>query len=136
VVNGFGCFPEKVLSAKNTGSFILDDFEHEIGTNFVVRGKGLVVLTSCSHRGVINTIRQAQAASGIQKVHAIIGGFHIVPPLSDEYIRQVIAAFKEINPDYLIPGHCAGERFYDLVRAEMPDKVIRSAVGTRFVFGA
>ena len=121
---------------KRTGGFILDDFEHEIGTNFVVKGKGLVVLTSCSHRGVINTIRQAQAASGIQKVHAIIGGFHIVPPLTDEYIRQVIATFKEINPDYLIPGHCAGERFYDLVRAELPSKVIRSAVGTRFVFGA
>jgi 7,8-dihydropterin-6-yl-methyl-4-(beta-D-ribofuranosyl)aminobenzene 5'-phosphate synthase len=136
VVNGFGCFPEKVSSAKNTGRFILDDFEHEIGTNFAVRGRGLVVLTSCSHRGVINTIRQAQAASGIQKVHAVIGGFHIVPPLTDEYILQVIATFKEINPDYLIPGHCAGERFYDLVRAEMPDKVIRSAVGTRFVFGA
>jgi hypothetical protein len=47
-----------------------------------------------------------------------------------------IAAFKEINPEYLIPGHCAGERFYDLVRAEMPDKVIHSAVGTRFVFAA
>src|SRR6201981_1045878 len=134
--NGFGCFPEKVSSAKNTGSFIPDDFEHEIGTNYVVKGQGLVVLTSCSHRGVINTIKQAQHASGIQKVHAVIGGFHIVPPLTDEYIRQVIAAFKEINPDYLIPGHCAGERFYDLVRAEMPNKVIRSAVGTRFVFGA
>src|SRR5258707_13377034 len=136
IVNGFGCFPEQVSATKNTGSFIPDDFEHEIGTNFVVRGKGLVVLTSCSHRGVINTIRQAQAASGIQNVHAIVGGFHIVPPLTDEYIRQVIAAFKEINPDYLIPGHCAGERFYDLVRAELPDKVIRSAVGTRFAFGA
>jgi 7,8-dihydropterin-6-yl-methyl-4-(beta-D-ribofuranosyl)aminobenzene 5'-phosphate synthase len=43
---------------------------------------------------------------------------------------------KEIDPDYLIPGHCAGERFYDLVRTEMPDKVIRSAVGTRFIFEA
>jgi len=85
------------------------------------------VLTSCSHRGVINTIRQAQAASGIQKVHAIIGGFHIVPPLTDEYIRQVIAAFKEINPDYLIPGHCAGERFYDLVRAELPRTYLKIA---------
>ena len=52
-----------------------------------------------------------------------------MPPLTDEYIRQVIAAFKEINPDYLIPGHCAGERFCDLVRAEMPDKVICPAVG-------
>jgi 7,8-dihydropterin-6-yl-methyl-4-(beta-D-ribofuranosyl)aminobenzene 5'-phosphate synthase len=136
IVNGFGCFSEKVPPAKNTGSFIPDDFEHEIGTNYLVKGKGLVVLTSCSHRGVINTIKQAQAASGIRKVHAVIGGFHIVPPLTEEYIRQVIAAFKEINPDYLIPGHCAGERFYDLVRAEMPDKVIRSAVGTRFVFEA
>jgi len=134
IVNGFGCFPEKVSPAKNTGTFILDDFEHEIATNFVLKGKGLVILTSCSHRGVINTIKQAQAASGIQKVHALIGGFHIVPPLDDDYIRQIIAAFKEIKPDYLIPGHCAGERFYDLLRAEMPEKVIRSAVGTRFIF--
>src|SRR6267143_6616328 len=136
VVNGFGCFPDKMSPAKNTGSFIPDDFEHEIGTNFVVKGKGLVVLTSCSHRGVINTIKQAQAASGIQKVHAVIGGFHIVPPLTDEYMHQVIATLKEINPDYLIPGHCAGERVYELVRAELPDKVIHSAVGARFVFGA
>src|SRR5438309_10037484 len=136
IVNGFGCFPEKITPAKNTGTFIPDDFEHEIATNFVVQGKGLVVLTSCSHRGVINTVRQAQAASGIQKVHAVIGGFHIVPPLTDEYMQQVIATLKDINPDYLIPGHCAGERFYDLVRAEMPDKVIRSAVGARFIFGA
>lgn len=135
VVNGFGCFPDKMPAAKNTGKFIVDDFEHEIATNFVVKGKGLVVLTSCSHRGVINTIKQAQVASGIQKVHAVVGGFHIVPPLTDEYIRQVIATLEEINPDYLIPGHCAGERFYDLVRAEMPDKVIHAAVGARFIFG-
>src|ERR1700694_350299 len=67
ITNGFGCFPDKLPAAKNTGSFIPDDFEHEIGTNFVVKGKGLVVLTSCSHRGVINTIKQAQVASGIQK---------------------------------------------------------------------
>jgi 7,8-dihydropterin-6-yl-methyl-4-(beta-D-ribofuranosyl)aminobenzene 5'-phosphate synthase len=136
VVNGFGCFPDKMPPAKNTGTFIPDDFEHEIGTNFVVKGKGLVVLTSCSHRGVINTIKQAQVASGLQKVHAVIGGFHIVPPLDDNYIRQVLATMKEINPDYLIPGHCSGERFYDLARNELGDKVIHSAVGTRFVFEA
>jgi len=125
-----------LILPRNTGTFIPDDFEHEIGTNFVVKGKGLVVLTSCSHRGVINTIRQAQVASGLQKVHAVIGGFHIVPPLDDNYIRQVLATMKEINPDYLIPGHCSGDRFCDLARNELGDKVIHSAVGTRFVFGA
>jgi len=136
VVNGFGCFPEKMSPTKNTGTYIPDDFEHEIGTNFVVKGKGLVVLTSCSHRGVINTVRQAQAASGVQKVHAVIGGFHIVPPLDDAYIRMVLADFKEINPDYLMLGHCSGDRFYDLARDALGDKVIHSAVGTRFVFEA
>jgi 7,8-dihydropterin-6-yl-methyl-4-(beta-D-ribofuranosyl)aminobenzene 5'-phosphate synthase len=136
VVNGFGCFPDKMSPAKNTGTFIPEDFEHEISTNFVVKGKGLVVLTSCSHRGVINTIRQAQAASGIQKVHAVIGGFHIVPPLDDAYIHQFVATLQEINPDYLIPGHCSGDRFYDLARDAMGDKVIHSAVGMRLVFTA
>jgi 7,8-dihydropterin-6-yl-methyl-4-(beta-D-ribofuranosyl)aminobenzene 5'-phosphate synthase len=136
VVNGFGCFPEKVIASKNTGEFIPDDFEHEIGTNFLLKGKGLVVLTSCSHRGIINTIKQAQAASGVQKVHAVLGGFHLVPPLTDEYFRQVIAALKEINPDYLMPAHCVGEPFYDMVRSEMPGKVYQSNVGTRYLFTA
>jgi 7,8-dihydropterin-6-yl-methyl-4-(beta-D-ribofuranosyl)aminobenzene 5'-phosphate synthase len=136
IVNGFGCFPDKMAPAKNTGTFIPDDFEHEIGTNFVVKGKGLVVLTSCSHRGIINAIKQAQAVSGLQKVHAVIGGFHIVPPLDDDYMRLVITTLKEIDPDYLIPGHCSGDRFYDLARNELGDKVIHSAVGTRFVFAA
>ena len=134
IVDGFGCFPDKVTPAKNTGTFVPDDFEHEIGTNFMLKGKGLVVVTSCSHRGIINTIRQAQAASGVEKVHAVIGGFHLVPPLNDDYFRQVIAALKEINPDYLVPAHCVGEPFYDMVRQEMPGKVFQSNVGTRYTF--
>lgn len=134
IVDGFGCFPDKVAPAKNTGNFIPDDFEHEIGTNFMLKDRGLVILTSCSHRGIINTIRQAQVASGVQKVHAIIGGFHLVPPLTDDYFRQIIAALKDINPDYLMPAHCVGEPFYDMVRREMPGKVFQSNVGTRYTF--
>jgi 7,8-dihydropterin-6-yl-methyl-4-(beta-D-ribofuranosyl)aminobenzene 5'-phosphate synthase len=136
IFDGFGCFPEKMPAEKNTGGYIPDDFEHEIATTYMVKGKGLVVLTSCSHRGVINTVRQAKAASGIDKVHAVIGGFHVVPPLGDDYINKTIEEFKEINPDYLITAHCTGDRFYDLARAALGDKVIHSAVGTRFVFGA
>jgi hypothetical protein len=86
-------------AAKSVGQYIPDDFDHEIATSYMVKGKGLVVLTSCSHRGVINAVQQAQKVSGIDKVHAVIGGFHIVPPLGDDYIRQTIAAFQEIDPD-------------------------------------
>jgi 7,8-dihydropterin-6-yl-methyl-4-(beta-D-ribofuranosyl)aminobenzene 5'-phosphate synthase len=136
IFDGFGCYPEKMPATKNTGQYIPDDFDHELATSYVVKDKGLVVLTSCSHRGVINAVRQAMAASGIDKVHAVIGGFHIVPPLGDDYINKTIAEFKAIGPDHLIVGHCTGDRFYDLARQALGDKVLHSAVGTRFVFGA
>jgi 7,8-dihydropterin-6-yl-methyl-4-(beta-D-ribofuranosyl)aminobenzene 5'-phosphate synthase len=132
---GFGCFADDMPPEKNTGAYIPDDFDHEIATNYVVKDKGLVVLTSCSHRGVINTVRQAMAASGIDKVHAVVGGFHVVPPLGDDYINKTIEEFRAIDPKYLIVGHCTGDRFYDLARAALGDKVIHSAVGTRLVFG-
>jgi 7,8-dihydropterin-6-yl-methyl-4-(beta-D-ribofuranosyl)aminobenzene 5'-phosphate synthase len=135
IFDGFGCYPEKMPADKNTGDYITDDFDHELATNYLIKDKGLVVLTSCSHRGVINTVRQAMAASGVDKVHAVLGGFHIVPPLDDSYIRKVIEEFKAIDPDYLIVGHCTGDRFYDLARTALGDKVIHSAVGMRFVFG-
>jgi 7,8-dihydropterin-6-yl-methyl-4-(beta-D-ribofuranosyl)aminobenzene 5'-phosphate synthase len=136
ITDGFGCFPDRLPPSRSSETFIPDDFQHEIATNFLLKGKGLVVLTSCSHRGVVNTVRQAQLASGVQKVHAIIGGMHLVPPLTSDYIRETVANLKEINPDYIIPGHCSGETFYEIAKAEMPGKVIPSIVGTRFTFGA
>ena len=133
--DGFGCFAEDMPAEKNTGTYIPDDFDHEIATNYVVKDQGLVVLTSCSHRGVINTVRQAIAASGVNKVLAVVGGFHVVPPLGDDYINKTIEEFRAIDPKYLIVGHCTGDRFYDLARAALGDKVIHSAVGMRLVFG-
>ena len=134
IFDGFGCFPEDMPKEKNTGTYIPDDFDHEIATVYNVKGRGLVVLTSCSHRGVINTVRSAMSASGIDKVHAVIGGFHVVPPLGDDYINNTIEEFRAIDPKYLIVGHCTGDRFYDLARAALGDKVIHSAVGTRLIF--
>jgi 7,8-dihydropterin-6-yl-methyl-4-(beta-D-ribofuranosyl)aminobenzene 5'-phosphate synthase len=133
VKGGLGCYAQKLPENERTQTIVPDQFRHEIATAFNLKGKGLVLLTSCSHRGVVNAIKQAQAASGIEKVHAVIGGFHLAP-YQDEYVQQTVAALKEINIDYVIPLHCTGEPFYDKARVEMPGKVLRSYTGTRFVF--
>ncbi len=65
-------------------------------------------------------------------VHAVIGGFHIVRPLNDDYINKAIEEFRQLDPDYLITAHCTGDRFYDLACEALCDKVIHSAAGTRF----
>jgi 7,8-dihydropterin-6-yl-methyl-4-(beta-D-ribofuranosyl)aminobenzene 5'-phosphate synthase len=135
MMGGLGCDPALAPATKNTGTYIPDDFQHEIATSYLVKDRGLVVLTSCSHRGVLNTIKQAQAAAGTDRLHAVVGGFHLVPPLTDDYVRRSVAEMKAMNPDFVIPAHCAGERFYDIARAEMPGRILRSAVGTRVTFG-
>lgn len=136
VREGLGCFPERLPADKRAAvSLVPDDFEHEQATAFVVRGKGLVVLTSCGHRGVVNSVRAAQRASGVDKVHAVLGGFHLAPH-PPEYLRQTVAALREIDPDWLIPMHCSGEPFIAIAQQEMGERVIRSSTGTRFTFAA
>ena len=133
VEHGLGCYADKLPEDERTKTAVPDQFRHEIATAFNLKGRGLVVLTSCSHRGVVNAIKQAQAASGVTKVHAVIGGFHLAP-YKEDYVRETITELKEINLDYVIPLHCSGEPFYEMAKAEMPTKLLRSYTGTRFVF--
>jgi 7,8-dihydropterin-6-yl-methyl-4-(beta-D-ribofuranosyl)aminobenzene 5'-phosphate synthase len=134
VNQGIGCYADRLPEDERTKAVIPDQFRHEIATAFNLRGRGLIVVTSCSHRGVINAIKQAQTASGVNKVHAVIGGFHLAP-YKEDYVRDTIDALKEIDIDYVIPLHCTGEPFYEMAKAEMPTKLLRSYTGTRFVFG-
>jgi len=135
VDHGIGCYADKLPEDERTKAVIPDQFQHEIATAFNLRGRGLIVLTSCSHRGVINAIKQAQAVSGINKIHAVIGGFHLAP-YNEDYVRDTITALKGIDIDYVIPLHCTGEPFYEMAKAEIPNKLLRSYTGTRFVFAA
>jgi 7,8-dihydropterin-6-yl-methyl-4-(beta-D-ribofuranosyl)aminobenzene 5'-phosphate synthase len=78
-----GCYPGKFSEEERKLGIIPDQFRHEIATAYNLKGRGLVVLTSCSHRGVVNAIKGAQAASGVNQIHAVIGGFHLAPHKED-----------------------------------------------------
>jgi 7,8-dihydropterin-6-yl-methyl-4-(beta-D-ribofuranosyl)aminobenzene 5'-phosphate synthase len=130
-----GCAPAAMPEAKRNLTKVPDDFQHEQATAYHVKGRGLVVMTSCGHRGIVNSVRTAIKVSGVDKVHAILGGFHLAPH-APEYQRQTLAELQTFNPDVLIPMHCSGESFISMVQQAMPDRFIRSSTGTRFTFGA
>lgn len=133
--DGIGCAPEDLPAEKRTLAIVPDDFQHEQATCFHVKDKGLVVITSCGHRGIVNSVLGAMKVSGTDKIHAVIGGFHLAPT-SEEYVRSTVAALKELKPDYLIPMHCTGTKFYEIAKQVMPGRVLLSSTGTRFIFGA
>jgi 7,8-dihydropterin-6-yl-methyl-4-(beta-D-ribofuranosyl)aminobenzene 5'-phosphate synthase len=130
-----GCEYSHYTAAEVQGKFVPDEHPHEHATCFNIRGKGLVVISSCGHVGILNSVRQAQEVSGIQKVHAIVGGFHLGPAAAD-YLKQVVAEIKKLEPDVLIPMHCSGLNFTLEAQAQMPGSVISTSTGSRLIFSA
>lgn len=117
------------------GELVQDLFWGEHATAYHVRNRGLVVISACGHAGIINSIRQVQTATGIDKVQAVIGGFHLALA-PDEIVAKTVEALKAIDPDYLIPMHCTGFNTIAAIQREMPTKLILPSTGTRVVFGA
>ena len=117
------------------GDLVADNFQGEHATAFNLKDRGLVIITSCGHAGVVNSVRQVQKATGIEKVHAIVGGFHLAPA-PEEIVAKTVAAFKAIDPDYVIPAHCTGLNTIMAVHREMPAKLVMPSTGTRVIFGA
>ena len=74
-----------------------------------IKGKGLVIVTGCSHAGIVNITKQAVTLSGIEKIHGIIGGFHLIEA-SESRIKKTAQALKGFNPDWVYAGHCTGFR--------------------------
>ncbi|MBU3954354.1 MAG: MBL fold metallo-hydrolase [Proteobacteria bacterium] len=101
-----------------------------------LRGKGLIVLSGCAHSGIANTVKYAQEITGIDKVHAIMGGFHLTGPEFSPIIETTVNALKDINPDFIIPTHCTGRNAMMRIQKEMPEQYLLNMAGTRMVFKA
>ncbi len=101
-----------------------------------VRGKGLVVLSSCSHSGVINVLHHVRRVTGIDHVHGFIGGLHLTGGLFEGIMPQTVEELIALSPDLIVPGHCTGWKATHAVGRALPDAFMASNVGTTFTFHA
>jgi len=81
---------------------LADDLALVINTDF-----GLVVILGCAHRGIVNTLRQAQQLTGKELVYAVIGGTHLYRA-SKERIEKTIVDLKKMGVQRLGVSHCTG----------------------------
>lgn len=75
----------------------------------VVEGQGLVVLTGCSHAGIVNIVRHGLALTGSHELAAVIGGLHLVEA-DESRIDRTVAALEALHPKLVAAGHCTGFR--------------------------
>jgi len=140
IKDGLGCDPNAYMNHHFTPEELAgkpqpDQHWHEHATCFRLGDRGLVVITSCGHGGIINTLRRAQQISGVEKIYALVGGFHLAPA-PDDYLRQIMAELKKFNLEHIMPMHCSGQNFVDLAQKEMPEKLVLCGTGSSFTFTA
>ena len=100
-----------------------------------VAGRGLFVLTGCGHSGIVNILRYVRRLTGIDRLHAVVGGFHLSGPAFEPIIGPTCDALAELAPDHLVPAHCSGLRAVRALADRMPDAFVQNSVGTRLDFG-
>jgi 7,8-dihydropterin-6-yl-methyl-4-(beta-D-ribofuranosyl)aminobenzene 5'-phosphate synthase len=123
------------LMVERDGEIVQDTFLGEQSLIANVRGRGLVVVTSCSHRGIVGICRNAVRVTGIEKIHAVVGGFHL-SGLDDERVSRVVDAFRELGVDHVVPQHCTGIEAIAAIYHRLPAQMVVSSVGSTFTFGA
>ena len=70
--------------------------------------------------------------TGIEKGHAVIGGFHLTGA-KPELIQKTIAGIKAIGPDYIVPTHCTGFAAITAFAQAMPNQFILNTAGTKYI---
>jgi 7,8-dihydropterin-6-yl-methyl-4-(beta-D-ribofuranosyl)aminobenzene 5'-phosphate synthase len=125
-------FPK--AEAKINGEWVIDPFKDDQAIAIKVKNKGLVIIGGCSHAGIINTIEYARKITKTDKVHAVLGGFHLTGSQFEPIITPTIEEMKRIKPDYIIPMHCTGWKAINEFSRQMPAQFILNGVGTTYIF--
>ncbi len=118
-------YQERVLE-----SYIHDEI-HDDMVLIMNTSKGLVVLLGCGHAGPVNSIKHAMRITGVNKLHAVVGGMHL-HQAPYEKIKKIVTHLIKLNPDYFIPLHCCGFRSINLLYNQLKNRVLLFNVGDSF----
>jgi 7,8-dihydropterin-6-yl-methyl-4-(beta-D-ribofuranosyl)aminobenzene 5'-phosphate synthase len=116
------------------GNEVWDAIEDDTSIVMNLKDKGLVIISGCAHSGIVNTVRYAMAVTGIDKIHAVMGGFHLSGPSFEPIIDRTTRELQKIHPTYVIPTHCTGRKAIMEMEKQMPDQFILNMSGTKLTF--
>jgi len=112
------------------GSLQRDPVKDDQALVMHLKAKGLVVVSGCSHTGIVNTVRYAKKLTGVEKVHAVLGGFHLSGPFYEKILGETIEELKALSPSVVVPMHCTGRRAMEQFAREFPSAFELNSVGS------
>lgn len=118
------------LYDKETGEMLPDELKDDLAL-IIDTEYGLVVILGCAHRGIVNTLKQAQQVTGKELIYAAIGGTHLLNA-SRERWEKTAADLKEMGVQYLGVSHCTGFEASAYLAQEFGDRFFVNNSGDRW----
>ena len=88
------------------GALVKDPLFDEISLAVKTR-KGLVVISGCSHAGIVSIAKRSIEITHSKNLRAVIGGFHLCD-FKEERTKQIMKSLKELKAEKIYAGHCTG----------------------------
>jgi 7,8-dihydropterin-6-yl-methyl-4-(beta-D-ribofuranosyl)aminobenzene 5'-phosphate synthase len=120
------------LLMKKNDEWHMDNFHHE--QNLIIKeGKKRVLVSGCSHRGIVNILEQATEHLDIPLTH-VIGGFHLydlkLEESGDADFLGKIALELEKYDAKLFTAHCTGYDQFLWLKERLGDRIDYLSAGT------
>ena len=105
--------PIETYTFNEKGELVFDDLRDDISLVINVKDYGPIVVTGCSHAGIVNIVKYAKKLTKSNRVKAIIGGLHLINS-SEDKIKKTISCLEEENVETICAGHCTGFKAHHL----------------------
>lgn len=101
------------------GQLVEDDMLDDTSLMMLTK-KGLVVVTGCAHAGIVSIVKRCKEMSQMDRVQAVIGGFHLINADSNR-INRTIKDLKKLSVENIYTGHCTGLKAEGMLQKEFGD---------------
>jgi 7,8-dihydropterin-6-yl-methyl-4-(beta-D-ribofuranosyl)aminobenzene 5'-phosphate synthase len=129
----------KVINEKDpvdleNGYSLTGELGKQIGEQSLIMDtpKGLVVVTGCSHPGIVNIVKRAKELRK-KDIYLVVGGFHLMNH-SDSAVKEIIQEFRNLGIKKVSATHCTGDKAIQLFKEAYGDDYIPAGVGKVFEF--
>ena len=107
-----------------------DDFIPDDSALAAIVNNELVVITGCSHSGICNICEHAKKVSGVNKIKAVMGGFHLKK--QDKQSLKTVEYFRKNKVAKLLPSHCTALPALALFHSTFKTEQVKTGMIFRF----
>lgn len=120
---------DSYLFVKEHDRLVPDRFRDDLAL-VVKTDVGLVVVLGCAHRGMVNTLMRARELTGVDRIHTVVGGTHLITA-SLERVMHTVEAVKQLGIQRLGVSHCTGLPAAVVLACELGDVFFFNSAGSR-----